>query len=46
MLLMAVMLAAWFVITLATTLVFGWLASRVSARHAIQISTRDALTYV
>lgn len=35
-----------FVITLATTLVFGWLASRVPARRAIQISTRDALTYV
>ena len=35
-----------FVITLATTLVFGWLASRVPARRAIQITTRDALAYV
>jgi putative ABC transport system permease protein len=35
-----------FVITLATTLVFGWLASQVPARRAIQISTRDALAYV
>jgi len=35
-----------FVITLAMTLVFGWLASRIPARRAIQISTRDALAYV
>lgn len=35
-----------FVITLATTLVFGWLASLIPARRAIQISTREALTYV
>ena len=34
-----------FVITLATTLVFGWLASRIPARRAIQVSTRDALAY-
>lgn len=33
-------------IVLVTTLVFGWLASRVPARRAIQISTRDALAYV
>ena len=33
-------------IVLATTLVFGWLASRVPARSAIRISTRDALAYV
>lgn len=32
-------------IVLGTTLVFGWLASRVPARRAIQISTRDALAY-
>ncbi len=30
---------------LGTTLVFGWLASRVPARRAIQVSTRDALAY-
>ncbi len=33
-------------IVLVTTLVFGWLASRIPARRAIQISTRDALAYV
>lgn len=33
-------------IVLITTLVFGWLASRVPARRAILITTRDALTYV
>lgn len=33
-------------VVLATTLVFGWLASRVPARRAIQLSTRDALAYV
>lgn len=34
-----------FLITLVTTLIFGWLASRVPARRAIQVSTRDALAY-
>jgi putative ABC transport system permease protein len=32
-------------IVLITTLVFGWIASRVPARRAIQVSTRDALAY-
>jgi len=32
-------------IVLGTTLVFGWLASRVPARGAIRVSTRDALAY-
>lgn len=32
-------------ITLATTMVFGWLASRIPARRAVQVSTRDALAY-
>jgi ABC-type lipoprotein release transport system permease subunit len=32
-------------ITLAATLVFGWLASRIPARKAIKVSTREALTY-
>lgn len=35
-----------FLIVLGTTLVFGWLASRVPARRAIHISTRDALAYI
>ena len=34
-----------FLITLATTLAFGWLASRVPARRAIRVSARDALAY-
>lgn len=34
-----------FGITLVTTLVFGWLASRIPARSAIRISTREALAY-
>jgi len=34
-----------FAITLAITLVFGWLASRIPARKAIEISTREALAY-
>lgn len=34
-----------FLITLVTTLMFGWLASRIPARRAIQIPTRDALAY-
>jgi putative ABC transport system permease protein len=33
------------VITLAVTLAFGWLASRVPARKAISVSTREALSY-
>ncbi|MBI2752105.1 MAG: ABC transporter permease [Betaproteobacteria bacterium] len=36
---------AGFLITLVTALIFGWLASRVPARFAIQVSTRDALSY-
>lgn len=34
-----------FIITLLTTLVFGWLASRIPARRAIIVTTRDALAY-
>lgn len=34
-----------FVITLITTLFFGWLASRIPARRAINVSTREALSY-
>jgi ABC-type lipoprotein release transport system permease subunit len=34
-----------FAITLAITLVFGWLASRIPARKAISISNREALSY-
>lgn len=34
-----------FGITLAVTLVFGWLASRVPARRAITVSTREAIAY-
>lgn len=34
-----------FAITLALTLLFGWLASRIPARKAIAISTREALSY-
>jgi putative ABC transport system permease protein len=34
-----------FVITLIATLIFGWIASRVPARRAIQVSTREALAY-
>jgi len=33
------------VITLLATLVFGWLASRIPARRALQVPTRDALAY-
>jgi putative ABC transport system permease protein len=33
------------VITLAITLAFGWLASRIPARKAMAISTREALSY-
>jgi len=34
-----------FMITLASTLAFGWLASRIPARKAISISNREALSY-
>ena len=34
-----------FVITLAMTLAFGWLASRIPARKAIKMSTMEALSY-
>lgn len=34
-----------FWITLFTTLLFGWLASRLPARNAIKISTHNALSY-
>jgi putative ABC transport system permease protein len=34
-----------FAITLATTLIFGWLASRIPARRATRMPTRDALAY-
>lgn len=34
-----------FWITLATTIIFGWLAGRIPARKAIRISTREALAY-
>jgi putative ABC transport system permease protein len=34
-----------FVITLATTLLFGWSASRGPARRAVAVSTREALAY-
>jgi ABC-type antimicrobial peptide transport system permease subunit len=34
-----------FGIVFTTTLVFGWLASRIPAQRAIQVSTREALAY-
>lgn len=34
-----------FWITLVTTIIFGWLASRIPARKAIIVSTREALAY-
>ncbi|MBI4972217.1 MAG: FtsX-like permease family protein [Candidatus Omnitrophica bacterium] len=34
-----------FVITLIATLIFGWIASRIPARKAIKVSTREALIY-
>ncbi len=34
-----------FWITLVTTILFGWLASRIPARRAIRVSTREALAY-
>jgi putative ABC transport system permease protein len=33
------------VITLAATVIFGWLASRIPAGNAVKISTREALAY-
>lgn len=33
------------VITLIATMLFGWLASRIPARKAISVSTREALAY-
>lgn len=36
---------AGFAATLAITLVFGWLASRIPARKAVSISNREALSY-
>lgn len=34
-----------FWITMAATLVFDWLASRIPARHAVGVSTHNALAY-
>ncbi len=34
-----------FLVTLAITLAFGWLASRIPARKAISVSNREALSY-
>jgi putative ABC transport system permease protein len=34
------------IITLVTTIAFGWLASRIPARNAIKVSTHEALSYV
>ncbi|MFH1908224.1 MAG: ABC transporter permease [Chloroflexota bacterium] len=34
-----------FRITLTVTLIFGWLASRIPARRAITVSTREAISY-
>ncbi|NJD91640.1 MAG: ABC transporter permease [Geobacter sp.] len=34
-----------FIITLLVTLLFGWLASRLPARQAIKVTTREALKY-
>ncbi|MES0489850.1 MAG: FtsX-like permease family protein [Leptospirales bacterium] len=34
-----------FVITFFVTFIFGWLASRIPARKAIKVSTREALAY-
>lgn len=34
-----------FFITLFTTFAFGWLASRIPARNAIKVPTREALSY-
>lgn len=37
--------AAGFVITIIATILFGWLASRIPARKAVMVSTREALAY-
>jgi putative ABC transport system permease protein len=34
-----------FLITLVATLIFGWIASRIPARKAVKVSTREALAY-
>lgn len=34
-----------FIITLVVTLIFGWLASRIPARRAVQVTIREALAY-
>jgi putative ABC transport system permease protein len=34
-----------FLITFAVTLIFGWLASRIPAKSAVEIPTREALSY-
>jgi putative ABC transport system permease protein len=34
-----------FVVTMIATMLFGWLASRIPARRAVQVSTREALSY-
>jgi len=34
-----------FAITLLATVIFGWLASRIPARRAVNVSTRKALSY-
>ncbi len=34
-----------FVITIIATVIFGWVASRIPARKAIKVSTREALSY-
>jgi putative ABC transport system permease protein len=34
-----------FIITIAVTLLFGWLASRIPAKSAIKVSTQKALSY-
>ena len=33
------------IITIIATVIFGWLASRIPARRAINVSTREALSY-
>jgi ABC-type antimicrobial peptide transport system permease subunit len=36
---------AGFAVTLVATFAFGWLASRLPARKAVAVSTREALSY-
>lgn len=33
------------IITIIATVIFGWLASRIPARRAVKVSTREALSY-